>query len=641
MKAVNRNRKIFGSTNVNPNTNNNTSNPDVSPKATLNTPLSGFGAWANEGFCSSLTGLKSATVIAQGMFDVVQELFSNRGDMFTYKVTVLNDANLSVPSLLIYKQFGDIVRYSILVIETINLPSFGQKINNETVTVDRANTEYCDNTMMTISVNHLTNVLNASSISIEPGNIVLNSVMTLPPQSADDTSGILQAYVDGAVNSINMQDRIDRYKRTAPFTVNDLLNDQVKIVVDTDIKPGSTIRSVTGDIQHNDFNITTSAKPSNVSNTSIHNAVSSVILAKVSGFVDTIYTAGIYTPPTNLMMGQNPPCNIPIAIITDISLIGQPTSSGDSITSFCLGLASLNGLLSGKNIFAVYNRGIGESSDTPSIGSIGLEQPLFNTVSGPLEAFNVTTTVDELNGTCPEGSVSLNEIADNYFIPTRMIAIDSKAGTPLDSMLRILTTNDASSTDLLWNELESLTGGSWNDAEQCYTGGMWSNHWTRGRPFTVLSPIAIPSATYTDVNQQERDYRSLTYLKVVETLAPKGMLKSTMSAYTEGLKPGYCNNLTRHNFKEVIKTLTSTLKCNGVITRYYIDPEFILALDLVMTNCGLRLHTNGLTNIGGAGSNRSMMDNINVTTFGASSFINNNSNGNVGAYAAPTAVFYT
>lgn len=369
---------------------------------------------------------------------------------------------------------------------------------------------------------------------------------------------------------------VNNHKPSIGMTGAMLKSNDIALVSRFEITPGATDCSTIGQVMAKDFAITTVATSANKMRTAdiIHGNGDDQYLTAVKGFVDFRRRPQNHGYAQGFVTGYNP-----VIVLTEITTLGKSVRNLDSLMSMLLALPSVMPLLDGDSMrwTTIFEPFIGDSRKT-SLGALSLEHNPEPRSGIPFMP-KITEIVSN-NGVYDPNRMTTQEFVRIYVDPAPIVAMDILQGGPLERIQAILMAAFPGTQEeaIIINELNA------------FSGGIFGSIWNGGKNILASQSTIIHAGTYTDETGM-RDIRSIDYLSVLDRCNGDPAI---IDKFAYGFLPGTGSEEMLDSKRRELKTMVANLIITGLYTRIFINPEFIQAIDKMLTALGLQYNVEGL-----------------------------------------------
>lgn len=521
----------------------------------------------------------------------------NKSGYIKLETLVVEDPTINIPAVILYRVEDGVVNVVPLLLEAIARPLdpiIETLPGGRTIEIDRPIIRYYDKVDMIPVVKRAVQ-LDAAARGFGENLQVETAACIVIGKNIDLTSvDKVAPFYDSAGSAIMGSILMSRGLPTSELTEQYLDGRVCQLVARTEVHPGETYLTATGDPIAGDFAVNLIAKSINRKRQySLHNTGNDVMLSSSVGFIDFGFSGAQQNMNQQLYGQQMPvPGYDPMVVITDISPLGKAVESTDTLMSQILGLLSVSEILTDFKWATVFSRAAGDSGSKTTIGALGLEYNLYPGRQFTSETLKVST--GDLAAPNPDELTPM-QVITSYCKPTMVVALDVVQGGPLEWLqgLFINAFPGSASEDIIIKELDN------------FSNGRFSAIWNRSEPITVMRPVQVHLGTYVDNDGVTRDIRSLDYLTVLKL--SQGA-ENIMRPYAEGSSPLTSNDETFDAKRRALKQLVPNMEITGRATRTFINPGFISAINHMMAECNLHVTSEGLTEIQGSTARTDMFN---------------------------------
>lgn len=549
------------------NTQDNTANAHAS--AAINPGYSGLNALKQQtGYRSVSDSLnnQSAAEVSKLLAETYAKVSNETSKGARLSFLPIQPSELDSPCVVAFTSNGKTTSYYTFLLEALCQP-LSPRINKRpdnqgTYQIEMPVSRYISEDATLI--NYINEVLGALDETrgqslISMGYVVVTKGTDLTEPTA------LAPYLDSAICALESSARFVESGVTSNKTAALMLADDISLVARNTIRPGSTLMGRCDRIVASDFMISLCARNRNLNRTnqpiSLHGGLhNDVVLAEVAGILDFAWrplhaneiAAAGYTPDAPV------PAYDPYIVLT---AIGAPSGTGqqDDIITQLLGMVLPVGLGTNWRWVDIMARSSMDSGLKVRLETMALEyNPMDRNGTGQLEKIEIGSSFHEVLAA-----------ARMFCHDTIGIAIDVEHGGPFQWAQTLLLDGDLPDS-LLRAELNHFSGGLFSEI---YSG-----------PIFAMEPTEILLGNYTDAKGNIRDIRSIDYLA---TLEASGGDETLMTQYSAGRAPG-AGPIAVDEFRELILKHSPNATITGTATRYYLNGEFVNALDQMLSSCTLR-----------------------------------------------------
>lgn len=407
----------------------------------------------------------------------------------------------------------------------------------------------------------------------------LNTGCTTLPQrfdyaNADSVRRVASSVVNACGSELMMR---TGKSRAITFDPNQVLLDMVPEVSinfgKLDNNGQSVITDATGSPVRSDVNMILNMRsPQSNHNVSKNEMANSLVLAKVHGYVDVIYSKPQQQNNAFGFMGQPqmPQCFQPSYIITDV---GTETEFNDN--TMALAIDSSMTIMAGRAWMNAFTPTLQQLSgkknrvDTRNVGALNViaNMPMSNNAEptqwGPVLSLTDAGFSNERLAAYMNGIFDANGFFN--------IAIDCPVNGAQSWIFN--TINDAATGS-------AAALNRWFDAVNTLTAGEFSKAFDRKADSVFSMSEVILAGTYEDENGHQRDLRDVDLVWACAMLHKEpNEIFSFMKTFGMYDKGAHSADLRLHGRRRMLMALTNdTARITGQIYRHYFSSKFLLAL---------------------------------------------------------------
>lgn len=493
---------------------------------------------------------------------------------------IIDDGTLSIDSIAIYAVESNVLFVSTILLEstakampvkTERLPG-GIEIEIDRYTAD-FNTEKLQNIVST-AVSR-----DAAAIGLNHSSVIFVSTIVMPdtvnPESINDVS---QFYLS-AVSALSANILGKKGLATTAVKAYMYADRSLKLTADVRVTPGASHLTPSKEVVYGDIDMTISASEVNSVQDDIHSGGNSLVLSNLKGYMDFLWTEPQFQ---NYGQQQGPvPAYEPVFIVTSLSTQGVGDRGSDNLTSMLIGLSGLPGILSNNKWEQIFNTMPSDVGTKTSIGALGYgHNPLGQQHPTPPAMIDVVMGNEYAMGNT-QNTMTPRAVIQAFCTQRLSVAMDIRNGGIYEWAQSILAgaTKGSPCEKTILRELDSFSDNLFT--ERCWNGT---------QPIIIEQPMQVHLGTYVNAAGHECDIRTLDMLTMLK--ASEGDTE-LMTTFINGSSPGSNTNKTIMEKRRLIQNYAAPTKLNGMATRVFININFIMAIEKMLSECGLVVGLNG------------------------------------------------
>jgi len=361
-----------------------------------------------------------------------------------------------------------------------------------------------------------------------------------------------------------------------------LASSEVDVVSELTICPDETVIGDFGEVIAADWKIATSARRRNrPKDFTYHGSNDSLKLAELVGTVDFLYSLRPDDVNTQAVSPNPSPvaAYIPVIRITDTNSYNKKEQRGlNDLTTFLLSITSVKAISQPGQLMRIFEPSTISPHNKASLGNLGLEHDPYENAPAFKSSKGVIDIVSYQEGTAESPTVP--NIMTRYCHPITLVSLDIRRGGSKAWYQNILrqAVPGSKAYEIIVRELDHFTDSN------------FSAIWDPAKSFLLKESVEIILGSYPDNDGTMRDVRSIDYLRMLEATGgePEPMIK-----FSTGANPGEGDRVTKARRWEQIVSLVPAVEANGIADQFYINPEFINAIDEAMRLANAHIQVDG------------------------------------------------